>query len=339
MPNGRVFRLDGLAQREKMKNLPNNPMVTIGIPSYNRPDMLRRAIESALIQNYENLEVVVGDDASPDPETRKVIQSFEKVGRFRFCYFEQNVGLVKHWRRCFELARGDLWLCLSNDDWLEPDAVSKMVLGFGEGVGLVECSYFVHSPKGVHVKRMPCNGKVSGRQFIDDRLSGKSGYPTSEMFRVDLVHELGGYQEIGYAMDLMLEIDVGVAADVVYIDVPLAHHNNHHGTSSVSHPVSSMTTLIAFAELAASRYNAVIASKIKMYCIRGLYGRTIEGAVNANREQTRVGCFGLKKLGAEWRIRLAAAVLNIGAVHETLHSLRGIKRHMAGWRTGIKKEL
>lgn len=45
----------------------NNPLLSIIIPTYNRPHLLPRAVNSALAQTLEDIEVIVVDDASPEP--------------------------------------------------------------------------------------------------------------------------------------------------------------------------------------------------------------------------------------------------------------------------------
>ena len=47
------------------------PLVSIGIPTYNRADTLSKAIDSALMQDYNNTEIVISDNASTD-ETREL---------------------------------------------------------------------------------------------------------------------------------------------------------------------------------------------------------------------------------------------------------------------------
>lgn len=306
-----------------------NPLVTIGIPTLNRSDMLVRAVKSALDQSHKNLEVVVCDNAS-EPSAQRVLEPFLGDPRLRYCYFEERLGLDQNWNRCLHLAKGDFWLCLSDDDWIEPNAISEMVAASEPDVGIVLCSYFVHTDKGVFIKNMPADGVISGRNFIADRLAGRSGYPTSEMFRLDLVLKCGGYHNIGYAMDLMLELDVGALAKVAYVDMPLAHHNNHTEMASLAQPIKTMTTLVKLAKLAPERYEEDIFSEIREYCIRGLYGRTIDGALNRNREQTQTGCDGLKALAAPCRVQLNASLLNIPIVQWSLHSLRRAKRRIIG---------
>ena len=48
------------------------PLVSIIIPTYKRPDTLERAINSVLNQTYKNIEVIVVDDNNPDTEGRRL---------------------------------------------------------------------------------------------------------------------------------------------------------------------------------------------------------------------------------------------------------------------------
>ena len=50
-------------------------LVTILIPTYNRPQYLKFALESVLNQTYQNLEIVISDN-SPNDETESMLQSF-----------------------------------------------------------------------------------------------------------------------------------------------------------------------------------------------------------------------------------------------------------------------
>ena len=55
-----------------MNNIKNLPLVSILIPTYNRPHYFKIALESALAQTYSNIEIIVGDD-STNNETEKLI--------------------------------------------------------------------------------------------------------------------------------------------------------------------------------------------------------------------------------------------------------------------------
>ena len=49
-----------------MNNIKNPPLVSILIPTYNRPHYFKIALESALAQTYPNIEIIVGDDSTND---------------------------------------------------------------------------------------------------------------------------------------------------------------------------------------------------------------------------------------------------------------------------------
>lgn len=118
--------------------------VTIAIPTLNRSGYFRMALESARAQTYENVEIVVSDNASTD-NTPVVISAFEDDPRVRA--FRQNVKLsmVDNWNACVAAATGDYFLMLSDDDLLEPEAIEALVGGFEHGplpqesVGVVYC--------------------------------------------------------------------------------------------------------------------------------------------------------------------------------------------------------
>jgi len=97
------------------------PLVSVGLPVYNRPLFLQQALESLSKQHYKNLEIIVSDDCSPTEETRKVIRKFMESD-LRIRYFRQgkNLGPVSNHRFVLEQARGDFFFWASEDDeWHE----------------------------------------------------------------------------------------------------------------------------------------------------------------------------------------------------------------------------
>lgn len=91
-----------------------NPKVSIIIPVYNGSNYLREAIDSALTQTYENVEVIVVNDGSNDgDETRKVALSFGQQIR----YFEKdNGGVATALNLGIREMRGEFFSWLSHDD-------------------------------------------------------------------------------------------------------------------------------------------------------------------------------------------------------------------------------
>ncbi|SNZ06178.1 Glycosyl transferase family 2 [Persephonella hydrogeniphila] len=97
-----------------MRNLPK---VSIIIPTYNRANYLPQAIESALAQDYPNLEVIVSDNCSTD-ETPEVVKKYMSDKRFKYFRNKENIGMIRNWRKAlYECATGDWAIILSDDDY------------------------------------------------------------------------------------------------------------------------------------------------------------------------------------------------------------------------------
>ena len=71
------------------------PLVSVGIPTYNRPEGLRRTLECITGQTYKDLEIIVSDNCSPGPETEAIAREFmAKDSRIQYFHQEENKGLM-----------------------------------------------------------------------------------------------------------------------------------------------------------------------------------------------------------------------------------------------------
>ncbi|MDP2813939.1 MAG: glycosyltransferase [Erysipelotrichaceae bacterium] len=122
--------------------MPDNPLVSICIPTYNRAGMIHRAIESALDQTYKNIEVIVVDNASTD-NTAAVVASFTDK-RLAYVKNERNLGLFGNFNRCIDLATGKYLHILHSDDYICPDFTARCVAFFLEHPSVVMTSTRAH---------------------------------------------------------------------------------------------------------------------------------------------------------------------------------------------------
>jgi glycosyltransferase involved in cell wall biosynthesis len=102
------------------------PLATIVIVNYNYGKFVADAIDSALTQSYEPLEVIVVDDGSTD-NSRQVISTYDKRVRI---VFQDNGGQGSAYNAGWRAARGDFVLYLDSDDVLRPDAIAKTAEAF-----------------------------------------------------------------------------------------------------------------------------------------------------------------------------------------------------------------
>ncbi|MEM3828271.1 MAG: glycosyltransferase family 2 protein [Conexivisphaerales archaeon] len=116
------------------------PLVSVIIPTYNYGHYLAEAIESALAQNYQNIEVIVVDDGSTD-NTRDVASKYDVQ-----YVFQENKGVSVAKNNGVKISKGDFFVCLDADDKIHPNFVSKMIQPMKDPkVGFVRCGSVVYN--------------------------------------------------------------------------------------------------------------------------------------------------------------------------------------------------
>lgn len=101
--------------------------VTIGVPTFNRAGPLRRAVESALAQTWDDLEVVISDNASTDATAEVCRELAGRDARVRHIRQPANLGLTANFNAVAGAASGELVMVLADDDWLDPGYVADCV--------------------------------------------------------------------------------------------------------------------------------------------------------------------------------------------------------------------
>lgn len=111
-----------------MENL-KNPLVGIGMPTYNRASYLKAALDSFENQTYKNILVVISDNVSTD-ETQKMCEEYVKRDK-RFRYIRHEKHLTRDGNATFTLqqivAAADLCIMTSDDDTAEPRFIEACV--------------------------------------------------------------------------------------------------------------------------------------------------------------------------------------------------------------------
>lgn len=104
------------------------PLVTIGIPTFERPQLLARALGAVARQDYPNLQVLVADNATPGDETRRVVDSFrQSIPALSYTRHSRNIGAYNNFMFLLGLAQGQYFMWLADDDEISPNYVSSLV--------------------------------------------------------------------------------------------------------------------------------------------------------------------------------------------------------------------
>jgi glycosyltransferase involved in cell wall biosynthesis len=102
----------------------SSPLVTVFIPTFERPEQLVRAVESVLDQDYGRVEIVISDNASGD-ETQSLGEKYS-ADRPSITYrrHPRNIGPTANFESLRPLGDGDYFMFLGDDDWLDAGYVS-----------------------------------------------------------------------------------------------------------------------------------------------------------------------------------------------------------------------
>ncbi len=108
-------------------------LITICVPAYRRPGLLRYCLNSCLAQDYRPLEIDVGDNSpAGDDECERLVASLLPPPGITLRYRRNHPGggLATNLNNLFAVARGDRLVLMNDDDALLPGAVSAMAEGF-----------------------------------------------------------------------------------------------------------------------------------------------------------------------------------------------------------------
>jgi len=111
-----------------------NKKASIIVTSYNKPEYLKRAIESCLIQDYDNLEIIIADDNSPNPDVWNVINSYSDQRIISFNSLIRDEDRLKTARYATQInlavreySTGEYLFYLADDDYFYPKMITKMM--------------------------------------------------------------------------------------------------------------------------------------------------------------------------------------------------------------------
>ncbi len=95
----------------------NLPLVTVGIPTFNRPDGLQRTLNCILSQTYSNLQVFVSDNCSTDAAVLPVLEKYAAMDkRVQFTVQKENLSIVPNFQYLLNKADGKYFMWAADDD-------------------------------------------------------------------------------------------------------------------------------------------------------------------------------------------------------------------------------
>jgi len=118
-----------------------SPRVTIGLPTYNRPEGLKKSLDHILKQTYPNLEIIISDNCSTDDRVQKVIQEYAaKDSRINATRQKTNIGLEENFNFVFDQSTADYFIWMSDDDYFDANYITECMKVLSGNPDYVLCS-------------------------------------------------------------------------------------------------------------------------------------------------------------------------------------------------------
>jgi hypothetical protein len=322
------------------------PTVTIALPTRNRRPLLMRALKSALEQTHPSVEVLVSDNASADDTAAAL--SEVRDPRLRVLRQAELIPMMRHWDVLVREARGEYFLMLSDDDFLEPRALASLVARMENDVGMSYCLTAMVDADGRRLRmgRSAPSEEPPTRTVLEFFSARRTPFACSLLLRTADVRAAGGYS--GVPLALLGDARVWIAACLPY---PRVAFVDEHLSNYCVHPQSATTAARvaewvhengALAAWCADRFiergNAdaaaqvvrraaglgarsaalLIASRVRSGGSRSAAVRQMLGMA-----ELRAGPYALAMLA--WGLALAAAP------HAAFGAVEAIRRRLRGW--------
>ncbi|MCH5328753.1 MAG: glycosyltransferase family 2 protein [Coprobacter sp.] len=172
-------------------------LVTFALPAY-KAKYLAAAINSILNQDYENIELIIINDASP--ENVDFIVSQFSDSRIKYYTNPQNAGavnLVRNWNKCLSLAQGEYFVMASDDDIYDCKFASTLIDLAHEApeMDIFHCRVKIIDGNDCLVKMTPaCPEFESGMEFIWHRLfQYREQFAPEFMCRTESLRQMQGF--------------------------------------------------------------------------------------------------------------------------------------------------
>jgi glycosyltransferase involved in cell wall biosynthesis len=116
--------------RALSRALAYRPKFSVIVATYDTAEThLRAALDSVLAQTYDNWELCIADDASPQPHVRRILQEYAaRDARVKLTFRAENGHISRATNSALDIADGDFICLLDHDDLLAPDALFETAL-------------------------------------------------------------------------------------------------------------------------------------------------------------------------------------------------------------------
>lgn len=309
----------------------SEPLISICIPAYKKPEYVLRAIQSVQKQSHKNVEIIISDD-SPNEDIKIAIQSYISELNIKYYHNQPALKSPKNWNNAIRLATGEFFMLLHQDDWLESeDCLSIYINAFRSHpkAQFVFCKNTAIQPDGTqlnlqHIKSLL---REMGQKPNHILRANVIGPPSNTMLRRGV--------QVEYDEDYIWLVDVDYYVgllnkgyEYVYLDQHLVSIGLHEDQTTVfcrNNEDVIVKENIWFAEkLGNKAFSDILIFDYYWRLLRNYKIRSIQDIFNAGVERNRILPVLLKMLSVQQNIPLS--ILKLGVVSKCLMTIQYLLR-------------
>lgn len=209
-------------------------VVSVVVPVYNVERYLPTCVDSLLAQTYPEIQIVLVDDGSCDA-SRTLCDDYARLRPRVLTVHRKNGGLSAARNTGLRHATGEFVLFLDSDDWIEADAVERLVATARQrSASIVVCGFHldVHDENEVLITSTPrvptpltVDGALEDPRCATREMLGFAGYAWNKLYRRELIEGSMFPEGISLVEDIVFNGLVLARADrVVFVAEPLVHY-------------------------------------------------------------------------------------------------------------------
>ena len=246
--------------RDEAQKWPRKPLISILMATYNTPEKwLREALDSVINQAYENWELCIADDASPQPHVKKVLEEYKTNDcRIKVVYKILNSKVSAALNSALNIATGEFTVLVDHDDILEKDALYHIAKSAIESLpDIIYSDELI-----VNSDNTAILGHAFRPTFSLELLRSHPYIVHLVAFRTYILKSIGGFDEsltISQDYDLILKA-VEKSTQIVHIPKILYRWRTHNSSSghSLKEAVMETSKKVLRAHLARCGEDAVV---------------------------------------------------------------------------------
>jgi glycosyltransferase involved in cell wall biosynthesis len=173
------------------------PLVTVGIPTYNRPKGLERTLQCILGQTYRNIRVIISDNCSTDREVLPLLQQYAaQDNRVSYTVQETNRSIVPNFQYLLDHATGDYFMWAADDDHWDANFIETCVQAMETRPDVIVCipdlqlTFEDGSARKAKLNRSFLQQNLFSRSFHFTRSSAENRYFFCGLYRTRLVKNI-----------------------------------------------------------------------------------------------------------------------------------------------------